>query len=333
MGHEVHIAYMHGGMNLLRVQQDGVRLHRLAGKSHYDPKILISLFSLIKRLRPDLVQTWNPMMDILGGGAARVNQTPWVIREPNNWRQYPTSVKSRLRILLGLRAEAIISNSGGGDDYWASLGFKGPRYIIPNALPVEEIDQLEKSINFNGLNIKEKHKLIFFAGRLENKAKNIKNLFYAILPIVRQQPVIAIFCGDGPYKVELERLIKVHEAADQIFLPGIVDPIWPVIKAADLFVSVSYHEGCPNMVLEAIACGCPLVVSDIPAHREILDDKSALLVSPNEPADITKAIDRVLKNPEEAEFRCKEAKNLVAGKSINLMAQKYCEVYRQILNH
>jgi len=332
MGQEVHIAYLQGGMNFLRVQQSRVLLHRLPGKSHKDPRVLLGLCSLVKQLRPDVIQTWNPMMDILGGIGARFHQTPWIIREPNNWRQYPKSIKTVARVRLGLRADAMISNSCGGDDYWASLGFRGPKYIITNALPIEEIDQAESDLQINGLNVANKQRIVLYAGRLDDKAKNIKNLFYALLPIVTQKSVIVIFCGDGPYKPELERMIEMFKVADKFILPGIIDPIWPVIKSADMFVSVSYYEGCPNLVLEAMACGCPLVVSDIPAHREILDDEAALLVSPDKPEEITKAIEKVLSDSTEAESRSRKAKSIVACRSVSVMAHQYYEVYQQVSN-
>ena len=58
----------------------------------------------------------------------------------------------------------------------------------------------------------------------------------------------------------------------------VFDEIWPWPA------SVSHYEGCPNVVLEAMACGCPVVVSNIPAHREILDEATAPgPVNPDDP--------------------------------------------------
>ncbi len=55
--------------------------------------------------------------------------------------------------------------------------------------------------------------------------------------------------------------------------------VWALMKKASVFVSLSAYEGCPNTVMEAMACGCPIIVSDIPEHREILDEQSALFVT------------------------------------------------------
>ena len=103
------------------------------------------------------------------------------------------------------------------------------------------------------------------------------------------------------------------------------------MKAADAFVSVSYLEGQPNAVMEAMACGCPLVVSDIPMHREFLDEETALLVDPDDADAIARAIEAVLSDPEAARRRSEKARELAAQWSISEMAQQYDRVYSECL--
>src|SRR5215216_4989655 len=69
-GHEVHVASSRGGANLRRVKSAGAEWHHLGGVCHSDPVILYRLLRLIRRLRPDVVQTILTPMDILGGTAA-----------------------------------------------------------------------------------------------------------------------------------------------------------------------------------------------------------------------------------------------------------------------
>ena len=71
--------------------------------------------------------------------------------------------------------------------------------------------------------------------------------------------------------------------ADRVRLVGFVPDAWAWMKRASVLVSPSLFEGHPNVVLEAAACGCPLVVSDIPAHREFLDGENAVLVDTGDP--------------------------------------------------
>lgn len=68
-----------------------------------------------------------------------------------------------------------------------------------------------------------------------------------------------------------------------MLLPGVVTDLWAKLRRAAVFVSVSLYEGCPNTVLKAMAADCLLVVSDIPAHRALLDDQIGMFVNPDDP--------------------------------------------------
>ena len=76
-----------------------------------------------------------------------------------------------------------------------------------------------------------------------------------------------IFIGDGVMREKLNRLLKTGK----FLLTGRVNSVQTYLQASDFLVSGSHTEGMPNAVLEAMACGLPCILSDIPAHREMLD--------------------------------------------------------------
>jgi glycosyltransferase involved in cell wall biosynthesis len=83
--------------------------------------------------------------------------------------------------------------------------------------------------------------------------------------------------GTGPEEQALKNLAKKLDVEDRISFPGWVDTpslIWPGI---DLLLFPSRREGSPNAVLDALAWGVPVLASDIPEHREILEPTSLLL--------------------------------------------------------
>jgi glycosyltransferase involved in cell wall biosynthesis len=102
------------------------------------------------------------------------------------------------------------------------------------------------------------------------------------------------------------------------------------MKRANVTVSVSLFEGSPNVVLEAMAAGCPLVVSDIAAHRELLDEQSAILVDPRDPRQIADAIIKVLSDPEAAARRARAAYDRVQHYSLSATARQYADLYREL---
>jgi glycosyltransferase involved in cell wall biosynthesis len=105
------------------------------------------------------------------------------------------------------------------------------------------------------------------------------------------------------------------------------------MKSADLFVSVSTFEGNPNTVLEAMAANCPLVVSDIPEHREFLDESSAYFAPPSSADDVTMAIGRALDNREEAHAKAEAAYRVASGWSVESQVKEYMDLYREVFRN
>jgi glycosyltransferase involved in cell wall biosynthesis len=106
---------------------------------------------------------------------------------------------------------------------------------------------------------------------------------------------------------------------------------WGLLKYASALVSMSRYEGQPNVVLEAMGARCPLVVSDIPAHREFLDEESAILVTPDNPALLAEAIISLLSDPVSAKRRAERAFRYVDGLTIQVAADAYDSVYEKII--
>ncbi|HRY99624.1 MAG TPA: glycosyltransferase, partial [Bacteroidales bacterium] len=78
---------------------------------------------------------------------------------------------------------------------------------------------------------------------------------------------ILVLAGKGP---EAERLRRMEPDTSRLLMPGQVDHVIDYLHAADVFISASLGEGLPNTVLEAMAAGLPVVLSDIPSHREVM---------------------------------------------------------------
>lgn len=77
-----------------------------------------------------------------------------------------------------------------------------------------------------------------------------------------------VLLGDGESRADLEKLAASYGLSGRLFMPGSFPDVRPWMAAADLFVAPSHSEGLPNAVLEAMAMGLPLLLSDIPGHRE-----------------------------------------------------------------
>jgi glycosyltransferase involved in cell wall biosynthesis len=328
-GHEIHIVFLRAGANLERLRAGGVISHRLPCAGNHDPQILLRLIRLIRKVRPDIIQTSLPQMDILGGCAALASGARWVLKESSSASGYPANWKIRLRAILSGGAAAIVSNSRAGDAYWRTKAARCPRYVIPNGIPFDEIAEAHPAVSTD-LVFAPDEKIVLYAGRMDS-GKNVENLIVALSRVADETPFTALLCGDGTLRPTLEGLVAELGLKHRIVFTGYVANLWALMKRADAFAFLSRFEGCPNVVLEAMACGCPLIVSDIPAHREILDDASALFANPDEPAEIAGAIKTTLSFSPAARARAGAAQAAVADWTIRRMAERYEEIYGSVI--
>jgi glycosyltransferase involved in cell wall biosynthesis len=329
-GWDVHVALTAGGPNLQRLEAGGAAVHRVEAPGNHDPRLAWQLAQVFRLVRPDIVQVWFVQMEVIGGIVSELFRTPWVISERSSLLAYPQTMKNRLRVALARTADAIVSNSSAGNDYWESRGSRHvPRFVIPNAMPLEEIDAARPAVP-PGIPIAAGDSVVLFAGRF-GPEKNVDALLTALRDLVKRPRTIGVLCGDGPLRATVQRSIAADNLADRILTPGYVEDIWPLMKRADVIVSVGLFEGRPNTVLEAMACGRPLVVSDIPAHREFLDEGSAFWVDPGDVAGIRETVLRTLDDPESAFERAAAARALAARWSIAGAAAEYDRVYHEVL--
>jgi len=332
MGHSVDVAYINDGPaspNLI-----GVGMHRLIGRNNYDPYLLWQLIRVIQRIKPDIIHTWILQMDILGGIAAKLNRIPFILREPSSAMAYPLTWKTRLRIRIGSAASAIVSNSQGGDEYWKPRLPKSRRFIVPNGMPIDDIDRVMGALP-SGLK-KTEAPIVLYAGRLSSDLsanKNLESFLKALACIDQRKTVLGVLCGEGPQRHELERLRDALQLNEKVQFTGYlpISQVWALMKKASVFVSLSAYEGCPNTIMEAMVCGCPLILSDIPAHRELVDDNCALFVKPSDIQQTADSIVRVLSDKNITDVKALIAKQKALKWSTIEMAGKYENVYKKLM--
>jgi glycosyltransferase involved in cell wall biosynthesis len=332
MGHDVHVAYSADGP--YKPQLPSVVLHQLKSRSNYDPYLLWQLIRLIRQIKPNIIHTWIMQMDILGGIAASFCGVPWIIREPSAGIAYSPTWKNHLRVCVCSWASAIVSNSRGGDEYWKSKLPFSRRYIIHNGLPVDDINKTWAALP-PGL-AKSEAPIVLYVGRLTSDVSGSKNLhafLEALACVMRQHNIVGILCGEGPQRNELELLrhklaldAYVHFAGH---LPATA--VWALMKRASVYVSLSTFEGQPNTVMEAMACGCPLVLSDIPAHRQTLDESCAHFVDPSNIQQTADAIIQTLQNVETSNGRALIARQKTQEWGIDKMARNFERVYNEVI--
>jgi glycosyltransferase involved in cell wall biosynthesis len=137
---------------------------------------------------------------------------------------------------------------------------------------------------------------VVYIGRMDVK-KGLRELVEAAASLHPQRPNLQVYLvGEGPDKPIVESAIQAGNAGGYIHtMPGCgFDdvPVW--MAAADLVTLPSYMEGCPNVVLEALACGRPVVATDVGGIPEIMSGDCGCLVPPRAPEALAQALASVL---------------------------------------
>ena len=119
--------------------------------------------------------------------------------------------------------------------------------------------------------IKDGRKLIVAAGR-HTKQKDFATLIRAFALVQSKTNARLVIMGEGELRSDLERIVAENSLQEVVSLPGFVVNPFAVMKQADLFVLSSAWEGLPNVLIQAMACGTPVVSTDCPSGpAEILE--------------------------------------------------------------
>ena len=133
---------------------------------------------------------------------------------------------------------------------------------------------------------------VVYIGRMDLR-KGLRELVEAGASLHSTRPKLRVYLvGEGADGPQIESAIEAHHAVSYIHaLPGCsFDDVAVWMAAADLVTLPSYMEGCPNVVLEALASGRPVVATNVGGIPEILSDECGRLVAPRDPAALAQAL-------------------------------------------
>ncbi len=141
--------------------------------------------------------------------------------------------------------------------------------VIYNPHDLSSIDRLKMLPILDNNFISFSSRVIISAGTLESR-KGFYELIKAF-SLLEYSDLNLLIMGDGPEKESLQKLVSDLNLTKRVFLLGFVDNPYQYFKNSDIFVLASHVEGLPNVIIEALACGCAVISTDcISGPREIL---------------------------------------------------------------
>jgi glycosyltransferase involved in cell wall biosynthesis len=163
--------------------------------------------------------------------------------------------------------------------------------VIPNPVLPDALERLRAEpaahpwLNDGGAPV------IVSVGRLAPE-KDFPTLVRAFATVARQRPARLILLGDGPERDLIMATARAEGVADRVSLPGRAANVWAPLSRCAAFALTSRFEGFGNVLVEALACGLPVVATDCPVGpREILaDGRLGRLVPPGDAPAIAAAL-------------------------------------------
>lgn len=299
------------------LRRERIAIHTLPYSSNADPRLPLAIAAILRRSRAQILLTWLISCDLHGFfvRACAGNGVRWVMTERNS--RHPKGLRFRLRYQLGRFADAVISNSPAGDAAWARLARPERRFVVPN-------------IVLPALTASEHHGAVLFAGRLE-PAKNPIAAAAAFLHLAARRADLHFqIVGQGSLSETLRRMIAGSPQAGRIVMTGFRDDLPVHLAGAKALVSLSHHEGLPNVLLEAAMAGIPIVASAIPEHVALLGAHYPYLVAPDAPpAAIAAMIETAIDDPAPADALA-PARQAMTAMAPEAIAARYMAIFAQV---
>jgi len=232
---------------------------------------------------PFLVSTWGNDLTLHARGSLLMRRFTRRCLERADGLTSDTQRDIRLAQEWGLPADTptlVVPGSGGVDldEVQMASGFDTSRYGIAKTD--------EWVVNPRGIRPGSVHQDVFLA---------------AIPLVLAKHPQTQFICPNLSQSERIKAKVKKNGLEKQVFLlPRLPqNELWSLMKKSQAFVSPSSHDGTPNTLLEAMACGCFPIAGDIESLREWIEPGvNGLLVNPRDPEALADAILQALDSPE-----------------------------------
>lgn len=266
-----------------------------------DPRGLWRLVRRLRRSRPDLMMTWMYHADLLGTLATPVCGVPHLV-----WNLRNTAIPDRrARVLVRILArlsrvpDLVIANSVAGQADHQAFGYRPRRWVcIRNGVDTERFRPADepRAVLRQRLGLPPGGRLIGMIARFESQKDHATFLAAARRFRALDPEAHFLLAGKGtePDSRPFQAVLREHGLEGAVHGLGVRTDLRDLYNACDLAsLSSAYGEGTPNVVLEALACGVPVVATDVGDCRAIIGPCGEV-VAPRDPAALCAAWRRVL---------------------------------------
>jgi glycosyltransferase involved in cell wall biosynthesis len=320
----------------------GIRVISLGMRSKLDPRPIARLIRVIRRYRPDIVQTWLYHADFAGlvavAAASSLARLIWNIRcSDMDFAEDSTPDTARVvRLLarLSARPAGVIVNSHAGRLYHERLGYR-PQWWneIPNGFDLERWrpDGTAAARLRAQLGLPDNALVVGMFARVAPMKDHI-NFLSAFAQVRAQLPAArAVLAGRGTEA--LADMLVTFGLQGRVVLLGERSDLPSLLPGLDVFcLSSAFGEGFANVLGEAMACAIPCIATDVGDARDIVGD-TGCIVPPRQPGTLADALGGLLSASAEhrSDLGARARLRIEQRYSLGDVARRYMDVYTAVL--
>jgi glycosyltransferase involved in cell wall biosynthesis len=316
-----------------------IEINVIPERRRFDLSVIPKLRALIEQRQPDLVVTHSVKSHFVMWRSGLAKKYPWLA-----FHHGYTTTDRKMRIYNRLdrwtlpKADQILTVCHAFARQLAEITrIPVERILVQHnavrprpAPPAQAVEALRERLGIAG-----DESVILSIGRL-SREKAQADLIAAFNQLCEQYQDLnckLVIVGDGPERAQLELAAQTSPAANRIVLAGCTNNVQPFYALANIFALPSRSEGSPNVLLEAMAAGVPVVAATVGGVPEIVvNEESALLVDARNPSSLAAAIARVLRSRELEQRLMANARDLVTTKyQPELYARNLTRIYGSVI--
>lgn len=330
-GYSCHLVVQPGSPLFDRARGAGLSVLPLRMRGELDVWGILRLALLMRRRKCQLIHTHDAHSTALGAAAARLAGVP--LRVVSRRVDFPLQPNAFSRWKYTRGVDCIVAISEGVKKVLVKGGID-PKVIrvVPSGIDfsvyveVQKSDYLRRELSFAPDD--------FLVGIVAHLAdhKGHRYLIKASKILKDIAPKVkVIIVGEGPLRMELDRLAKGVRVEDIVFFLGFRKDVPQILSSLDLFVLSSYLEGMGSSLLDAMACRLPVVATRVGGIPEVvIQGETGLLVPPRRPESLARAIFKLYTDRELACRLGQKGFEVVHRKySAESMAQKIIRIYER----
>jgi glycosyltransferase involved in cell wall biosynthesis len=316
------------------LESAGIPVTYLAASGRWDFGLIGRLTKALKHDRPALLQTFLHHANIAGRFAARRAGIPIVIsgirvaEKRNRWRLRIDRWTQQF-VTMNVCVSASVA------DFSQRIGGLPASKLksIPNGVDFERFAKATP-IDWTTLHMPAEAQVILAVGRLDEQ-KQPDLAFRICQPLFADYPGLhLVFAGIGPLTDLVQSQAEELNVSDRVHLLGRRHDVPELMQASKLLLHVSAWEGSPNVLLEAVAAGLPVICSDNPGNRDALrGGEWGTIIESNQIEAFTKALRQHLDSPSDLTELANSSQHTISQElTWEAMVADYAKLYRNHLS-